>query len=414
MESECFPRSPEARSREEAVNPLLNTQSRTPAAEDDRDALEDALSRYLHRRLRDAEAVDGEFGRDLAGETVRFTLGGGKRLRSRLAWWGWVAGGGATSGERSRAALQACAAVELIQTCALVHDDVMDGSPTRRGRPSVHALFAAEHADSGHGGDARRYGEALAVLVGDLALVWADDMFAEALVCEALSHGAASPATPPPAAHPHAALAQEGHSHEARSRRARAVWRDLRTEIMAGQFLDVRAQARRDRSEAAALRVNLLKTASYSVERPLHLGAALAGADSTTVEALRGYGRDVGTAFQLRDDLLGVYGDSGRTGKPVGEDIREGKCTLLLGAGVRLADERGDAAARDLLARVGAGADPAEAAEALDRLGARDLVRARCAELAARGTARLDGLDLEPSVDRGLRSLAALTGTDPT
>jgi len=377
--------SPEARPREEAVNPLLNTQrqAHTAAVAGHRTALEDALRSYLHRRLRDAEAVDREFGRELAGETVRFTLGGGKRMRSLLAWWGWIAGGGTTDGEGAHSALQACGALELIQTCALVHDDVMDGSPTRRGRPSVHARHTAEHAENGHGGEPRRYGEALAVLVGDLALVWADDMFGEAL----------------------AGVPRPG--------RARPVWRELRTEIMAGQFLDVRAQARRDRSEGAALRVNLLKTASYSVERPLHLGAAMAGADGETVDALRGYGRDVGTAFQLRDDLLGVYGDSARTGKPVGEDIREGKCTLLLGAGVRLAGEQEDAAARDLLARVGADADPAEVADTLDRLGARDLVRARCEELAARGAGRLDGLDLDPVVLEGLRGLAARTGTDP-
>ncbi|GAA1436710.1 polyprenyl synthetase family protein [Nocardiopsis tropica] len=377
--------SPEARPREEAVNPLLNThrEGHDAAVGGHRAALEDALRRYLHRRLRESEGIDAGFGRDLAGETVRFTLGGGKRMRSLLAWWGWTAGGGNPGGERARSALQACGALELIQTCALVHDDVMDGSPTRRGRPSVHARHMAEHEENGHSGEPRRYGEALAVLVGDLALVWADDMFEEAL---------------------------DGLS---RPRGARAVWRGLRTEIMAGQFLDVRAQAGRDRSEGTALRMNLLKTASYSVERPLHLGAAMAGADGATVDALRGYGRDVGTAFQLRDDLLGVYGDPARTGKPVGEDIGEGKCTLLLAAGVRLAGERGDAAASDLLSRVGAGADPAEVADALERLGARDLVRGRCRELAARGAARLDGLDLDPAVLEGLRGLAARTGTDP-
>ncbi|WP_236568080.1 MULTISPECIES: polyprenyl synthetase family protein [unclassified Nocardiopsis] len=376
---------------EDVVNPILNTHTHPrredTAGGDGGAALDGVLRDYLERRLGQAEEVDGEFARELAGITVRFTLGGGKRMRPRLAWWGWLAGGGPASGPTVRSALQACAAVELVQTCALVHDDVMDGSPTRRGRPSVHADYAAEHLRDGLVGSPHRYGEALAVLVGDLALVWADDM-----LCEAL------PDVPEPV-------------------RARAVWRDLRTEIMAGQFLDVRAQARRERTEEAALRVDLLKTASYSVERPLHLGAVMAGAGPAVVEALRGYGRDVGIAFQLRDDLLGVYGDSARTGKPVGEDIREGKCTLLLVTGVRLARERRDRAALALLDRVGLpeeDVDPVEVADVLDRLGARDLVRSRCRELAGRGAARLEGLDAPEPVLRGLRDLAVSTAEEPS
>ncbi|WP_304412548.1 polyprenyl synthetase family protein [Nocardiopsis sp. CNT312] len=369
----------------------MNADTRSPREErasgDVGAALDDALRRYLAHRLREAEEIDSGFPPGLAGTTVGFTLDGGKRMRSRLAWWGWLTGGGAIAGDPADAALHACAALELIQTCALVHDDVMDGSPTRRGRPSVHAGHIAEHRAEGLAGEPRRYGEALAVLVGDLALVWADDMLSEAL-----------PGVPEP-------------------ERARAVWRRLRTEIMAGQFLDVRAQARRERSEEAALRVDLLKTASYSVERPLHLGAAMAGADAATVDALRGYGRDVGVAYQLRDDLLGVYGDTARTGKPVGEDVREGKCTLLLATGVRLARERGDAAASALLDRVGlpgAAPDPAEVAHALDRVGARDLVRRRCRDLSARGLARLEGAGAPGPALEGLRGLAALTSEEPS
>lgn len=369
---------------EDVVNPILNThpQREGSGVADDRAALDGALRRYLDRRLRDSERVDAEFGRDLAGATADFTLSGGKRMRSLLAWWGWIVGGGAFRGRAADGARQACAALELIQTCALVHDDVMDGSPVRRGRPSVHAAYAREHERDALAGDPAGYGEALAVLAGDLALVWADDMLNEALA-----------GVPDPG-------------------RARAVWRDLRTGIMAGQFLDVRAQARRERSEESALRVDLLKTASYSVERPLHLGAAMSGAEPDVVEALRGYGRDVGVAYQLRDDLLGVYGDSSRTGKPVGEDIREGKCTLLLVNGIRLARESGDAAALRLFDRVGdpdAEVDPAEAAEALERVGARELVRGRCRELAARGWSRLEGLPAPASVLEGLRELADLT-----
>lgn len=313
---------------------------------------------------------------------VRFTLGGGKRLRSALAWWGWRAGGGPVSGPVARGALTACASLELLQTCALVHDDVMDGSATRRGAPCVHRVHEDEHHANGWSGEARRYGESLAVLVGDLALAWADDMLAEAL-----------PGVPDPGA-------------------GRAVWREMRTEMIAGQFLDVRGQATRSRSESLALRVDLLKTASYTVERPLHLGAAMAGAPPAVTGALRSYGRDVGVAFQLADDLAGAYGDTGATGKPVGDDLSEGKTTLLLALGTRLARERGDTEGLEVLERVGAGADPGRAAAVLERLGAREAVGERCRALAARGISHLDGVGLPGPVRAFLTGLAERIGED--
>ncbi|MBB6118613.1 polyprenyl synthetase family protein [Nocardiopsis algeriensis] len=372
------------RSEEDAVGPAPSTDTAP-----DRPRLESALRRYLDRRLESARRIDGDFGRELAAEVVRFTLGGGRRMRPLVAWWGWLAAGGAAEEPHAGPALQACAALELVQTCALVHDDVMDGSPTRRGAPAVHEAYAAAHRAGGLAGDARRHGESLAVLAGDLALVWSDDMLYEALA-----------EFPAEAAH-----------------RARAAWTGMRTEMMAGQFLDLRSQARRQRSEAAALRVDELKTASYSTEGPLHMGAALAGAPAGTVEALRSYGRDTGIAFQLRDDLLGVYGDPARTGKPAGEDLREGKCTVLLGAGVRLAGEQRDMGALALLDTVGSGdVDPEQVASALERVGARALVEERCRELAARAAARLKGLPAISADARrardSLRALAVSTGED--
>uniref|UniRef100_UPI000377BE4B polyprenyl synthetase family protein n=1 Tax=Nocardiopsis lucentensis TaxID=53441 RepID=UPI000377BE4B len=331
-----------------------------------RSAVEEDLRDYLGGRVREAGEADGEFGRDLAASVAGFALGG-KRLRSVVAWWGWLAGGGADDGADARRALRACAALELVQTWALIHDDVMDGSDLRRGAPSVHAAHAAAHRSHGYAGEERRYAEGMAILAGDLALVWADDMLDEAL----------------------AGLATREE--------ARAVWRRMRTELIAGQFLDVRAPARRERSEATALRIDRLKTAAYSVERPLHLGAVMAGADHGVVRALRDYGVDIGTAYQLRDDVDSVYADPARTGKDPGEDIRDGKCTLLMSAGLRLAEERGDAEAARLIADPGADPDDATVGAvvaALDRVGARDEVERRRRDLAARGAARLDGLDL--------------------
>ncbi|RKS05152.1 geranylgeranyl diphosphate synthase type I [Nocardiopsis sp. Huas11] len=340
-----------------------------------RGAVDAVLSRYLDVREREAEGLDREFGRDLVGGLRAFTLGGGKRLRPLLAWWGWIAGGGVSRGPTAEAALRGCAALELLQTFALVHDDVMDGSPLRRGASSVHDTYAAEHRAGSYTGEDRRYGEAMAVLTGDLALAWADDLIDEGL----------------------AGLPTRAE--------ARKVWTRVRTEVMAGQFLDLRGQARRERSEDAALRADRLKTAAYTAERPLHLGAAMAGAPAPTVRGLRAYGRDVGVAFQLRDDLRDAYGSPELTGKQVGEDLARGRNTLLLSAGLRLARERADAEAERVLTGAGRGTDPALAASVLEAVGARDLVLRTCHALSARGVAHLSALSLDPDVMRELRDL---------
>lgn len=337
------------------------------------------LSEYLEGRVNAADKLDQDFAAELARSLAAFTLNGGKRLRSVLAWWGWLAGDGAVCGTRARAALRACSAIEILQSFALAHDDVMDATATRRGAPSFHAAHTAQHRAHRLSGDARRYGESMAILVGDLAMAWADDLLHESL--ESLPTRSA----------------------------AQTVWREMRTEVMVGQFLDLRSQARGERSELIALRTDLLKTATYTVERPLHLGAAMAGAPASTVSALRGYGGDVGVAFQLRDDLLDVYGDPARTGKEPGEDLREGKNTFLLAAGLRLAEEQEDTDALRVLRLVGGPpeqVDTENAAHALERVGARSLAQRHCRELAERGLGRLAPLGLDPAVYGGLRSFA--------
>lgn len=333
-----------------------------PQSLDDRvvDTVVHCLAEYLAARRGAVRESDACVADEVVARLERFTLGGGRRMRPLFAWWGWRAAGGAPSGPMAHGALQAASALELIQACALVQDDVMDGSATRRGQPAMHTALAEEHRAAGWKGDPGRYGRSVAVLAGDLALVWADDLLDEVLV----DFGGRG--------------------------RVRDPWHAMRTEMIAGQFLDIRTQAAADESEAAALRVDRLKTAAYSVERPLHFGAALAGADSELVSTLRAYGADIGTAFQLRDDLLGMYGDPARTGKPVGDDLREGKRTLLLSIGLKQARQRGDRAAEDTL-RAAAGdagltADDIEAvAGLLDDLGARDAVEEYLHRLVERG-----------------------------
>lgn len=223
-------------------------------------------------------------------------MAGGKRLRALFLVCGWRAAGGADL----PGVVTAAAALEFLQAGALIHDDVMDRSDVRRGHPAVHRSHADGHAESGWAGSSQEFGDAAAILLGDLCLCWADQLFAAAEL-------------------PAAALT-----------RGRPVFDVMRTELMAGQYLDVLAQARRNDSVDVALHVATFKSAKYTIERPLHLGAALGGADPELVAGLRRYGLSLGRAFQLRDDLLGVFGDPAVTGKPSGDDLREGKRTALI------------------------------------------------------------------------------------
>jgi geranylgeranyl diphosphate synthase type I len=220
-----------------------------------------------------------------------FVLDGGKRLRPAFCHWGFIAAGGDGHDE---GIVDAGAAFELLQAFALVHDDVMDGSATRRGRASVHVEYAERHAAAGWRGEARRFGEGVAVLVGDLAHVYADRFMTNA---------------------PDDAV---------------MIWNELRVELNVGQYLDVVGTARADTDLTRARRIARYKSGKYTIERPLHVGAAIAGRYHELHEPLSAYGDPLGEAFQLRDDLLGAFGDASQTGKPVGDDLREGKPTPLL------------------------------------------------------------------------------------
>ncbi|MGH8961999.1 MAG: polyprenyl synthetase family protein [Jatrophihabitantaceae bacterium] len=256
-----------------------------------------ALATFLTERAQSLAHVGPELA-DVADATRSLVLDGGKRMRPRFAYWGWRTVKNAEDDDS--ALVTAAASLELLHACALVHDDVMDDSDTRRGRPAAHAAFASLHSDAGWPGNARTFGTAAAILIGDLLLAWADTMFAGAEL---------DPATIP---------------------RARVAYDDMREQVMAGQYLDVLVQARGGFSIEDALRVAEYKTSKYTVEGPLHLGAAAADAPAEVFAALTEYGAPLGEAFQLRDDVLGVFGDPSRTGKPAGDDLREGKRTLLV------------------------------------------------------------------------------------
>ncbi len=235
-------------------------------------------------------------------EAAKAMLGGGKRLRAAACYWGWRAVVGDSQPEFDDAAIKAASSLELLHGCALVHDDVMDASDTRRGQPSVHRVFETMHRDQQWRGAADMFGEGAAVLIGDLLLSWAD----EVLFTSGLP--------------------------ERDVLRAKPLYDLMRTELMAGQYLDLLEQASGDGSEDRVMRVARYKTAKYTVERPLHVGGALAGAAAEVMVAYSGYGLPLGEAFQLRDDVLGVFGDPAVTGKPAGDDLREGKRTLLIHA----------------------------------------------------------------------------------
>ncbi|MET8120899.1 polyprenyl synthetase family protein [Micromonospora sp. NPDC005189] len=263
-------------------------------------AVDDTLTTFLTAEVDSLSEMDAAMG-GFAAAAREAVLAGGKRIRPTFAYWGWRGAVGGT--EALPPVLPALAALELLHAFALVHDDVMDASTTRRGRPTAHIALAEQHIAAGHRGDPDRFGEAVAVLIGDLCLVWADRLLAHAAV--------------PPA----------------RLFEVRRCYDQMRVETVAGQYLDVLGENDpASWSVDRALRVARYKTASYTVQRPMLMGACLAGvpADDSLVSAYTRYGLAVGEAFQLRDDLLGVYGDPATTGKPAGDDLRTGKPTTLL------------------------------------------------------------------------------------
>ena len=298
-------------------------------ANDLRGRIDASLDRFLAAQQVVLDAIGHELD-PVLGALRDLLHNGGKRLRPAFCYWGWRGAGAPDRAE----IIVAAAALELLQAGALVHDDYIDESDTRRGRPAAHRRFAALHRAEGWRGDPDAFGAATAIILGDLCLSWCDEMFERSGL--------------PPAA----------------LFRAKPVFQLMRTEVMAGQYLDVLGQHRGGRGLQSALRVVRFKSAKYTIERPLHVGGLLADADAGCLSAYTGYGLPLGEAFQLRDDILGVYGDPAETGKPAGDDLREGKQTVL----VALAYQHGDAPARAALDR-GLG-DRSLGPDGIDRLRA--------------------------------------------
>lgn len=270
-----------------------------------RDRVETALARFLDEQRTLLGGIDRALV--VVVDTIEsFVLGGGKRLRPAFAYWGYRGAGG----EDSDVIAAAVAALEFVQASALIHDDVMDASDTRRGEPAMHRRFEHMHIRRSWDGDPKAFGAGAAILLGDLCLTWSDELLRRS--------GLDAPAL----------------------LRARPVFDLMRTEVIAGQYLDVLAQATADTSTRRASNVARYKSAKYTVERPLLLGAAMADAGPEIQAAYSGYGLPLGEAFQLRDDILGVFGDPSQTGKPAGDDLREGKRTYLVAAAFAAADPR--------------------------------------------------------------------------
>jgi geranylgeranyl diphosphate synthase, type I len=341
------------------------------------DAITDQLRRYLRDRRGDAAYIGGAYD-GLIASLEEFVLSGGKRLRPAIAYWGWRA---VSSKDPDAQALLLFSALELLHAAALVHDDVIDISATRRGRPTTHIKFAALHRDSQWQGSADQFGISAAILLGDLALAWADDI-----------------------------VAAVDLPSDARGR-VRQVWANIRTELLGGQYLDIVAGASAAESIISAMAVNMFKTASYTVSRPLQLGAA-AAADRPDVHALfQNVGTDLGVAFQLRDDVLGVFGDPTVTGKPSGDDLRSGKRTVLLAEAVELADKSDANAANLLRTSIGAELSDAQVRELCDVIegvGALAAVQDRIDTLTRRALAVLADAPINATAKAGLSKLARL------
>lgn len=220
-------------------------------------------------------------------------LAGGKRLRPQFLHWGWVAAGGDPDDVQHHSF---GAAIEMVHAFALFHDDVIDDAGSRRGHETTHRRIARHHMEDSLAGESRRFGEGSAILIGDIAYSYADFLMAE--------------------------LPQS----------ARSYWNELRLEMNVGQYLDTVGSAQRERNIEHSRMVSRFKTAKYTIERPLHIGAVAADTErgKSLVQVLSAYGIPLGTAFQLRDDILGAFGNESLTGKPVGGDFLEGKPTALL------------------------------------------------------------------------------------
>ena len=354
-----------------------------------RGAVSDRVAAFVERQRPALEAIGPELAavQDLATAL----LAGGKRLRPAFFVWGYVAAGRVPAPAELPPLLDAAASFDLLHASALVHDDVMDSSDVRRGQPAAHRRFEALHGEAGWLGDGPAFGRAGAILLGDLLIMWSAQLLAESgLAVDALA-------------------------------RARPLVDLMRTEVTCGQYLDMVVQAqplprwlpevggRPDPAGALsdADRVTEHKTARYTVVRPLQAGAAVGGADVGLLAGLRAYGSPLGRAFQFRDDLLGVFGDPEVTGKPAGDDLREGKRTVLVAQAYARTDAAGRRLLVDLLGDPDLGPDGvAQLQDVIATSGATAEVEATIAASYEEALAALDAAEVTDEGQTALRALA--------
>ncbi|WP_439030594.1 polyprenyl synthetase family protein [Gordonia terrae] len=308
-------------------------------------------------------------------DAVSQRIGGGKRLRAAFCLTG---ARGAAQGSAVPGMVEMAAAIELFHLAALVHDDVMDDSDTRRGLPTVHRLFADDHLRAGRRGDAERHGTAVAILVGDMCLSWSDDL---------------------------AATATDTATGETR-RAVRRTWSAMRDEAYGGQYLDMLSQTEEQTDADRTARILRYKSARYTIGQPLRLGGTLAGADATLLDAYDRIGLTAGEAFQLRDDILGVFGDEKVTGKPAIDDLREGKRTML----IALAEESAGRMERRVLADGLGNPDldedgAARMREVLESTGSVDRVEQRIVDLAEEALTIIDSVRVDDHSRQALTTL---------
>jgi geranylgeranyl diphosphate synthase type I len=351
-----------------------------PSAVELAKAVTEQLRAYLAERRGECAYMGADYG-ELTAALEEFVLRGGKRLRPAFAYWGWRAVAENPDDRVEEQALRLFSALELLHACALVHDDVIDASATRRGLPTVHRLFSEKHRTNDWHGNSDQFGLSAAILLGDLSLVWADDIVATV------------------------DLPIEAH------RRVHQIWGAIRTEVLGGQYLDIVAEASGAESVGSAMTVNVYKTASYTISRPLQLGAA-AAADRPDVQAIfHDLGTNLGVAFQLRDDVLGVFGDPAVTGKPSGDDLRSGKRTVLLAEAVELAEKHDPMGAKLLRTSIGTELTEAQVKDlclVIESVGALAAVEERIDELTRGALAGLNAAPIDPQAKIGLAELARL------
>jgi geranylgeranyl diphosphate synthase type I len=357
-------------------------------------AFRDAVSAEITAFLTEQSAVLDSMGPELVPVHLMASqmLCGGKRMRPAFCVWGYVAAAGMPNDFELKPLLAAAGSLDVLHVSALVHDDLMDSSDLRRGRPAAHRQFEALHANAGWLGDSAAFGKAGAILLGDLLVMWSAQML----------HGAGV--------------------EQSALERTLPIVEAMRTEVTCGQYLDMVAQAHPLRQRAPAIgslrptielalddasRVVEYKAARYTVQRPCQIGAALGGGNDELYFALGAYGSPLGRAFQFRDDLLGVFGDPQITGKPAGDDLREGKRTVLVAHAYAHASDAGQ---KLLLQRLGdSGLDEAgisELQQVITESGAREAVESMIDDNYERALKALHDTEMTDEGCAGLTTLA--------